>query len=192
MANFEIGYKIVMVNEGGNGNDPDDLGGETYKGIARKKCPKWAGWRLVDLAKKVSPSGPALENHLHSNIELQELVHSFYKAEFWDVLNLDYVKDQKIANELFDTGVNMGIGIAALFLQKSLNVLNRKGSDYPDLKEDAKAGTVTVGYLNSHKSPGNVLKVLNCLQGSRYVDICRANPKMEKYMNGWLTRVVLY
>ena len=85
----------------------------------------------------------------------------------------------------------MGLDIAALFLQHSLNVLNRNGVDYPAIKEDAKIGPVTVGYLNSHKNPSNVYKVLNCLQGSRYVDLCKANRRNEKFMNSWLSRVSL-
>jgi lysozyme family protein len=35
---------------------------------------------------------------------------------------------------MFDIGVNQGIGYAGLFLQRSLNVLNHNGKDYPDLK----------------------------------------------------------
>ena len=188
MADFETGYKVVMINEGGYANDPDDAGGETYKGIARKRQPNWKGWAIVDSYKSKPGNWPAL---LDKDATLQKMVHSFYKSEFWDALSLDYVKDQKIANELFDTGVNMGLGIAALFLQHSLNALNRNGADYPDIKEDAKIGPVTVGYLNSHRNPCNVYKVLNCLQGSRYVDLCKANPKNEKFMNSWLSRVSL-
>ncbi|RYD50653.1 MAG: hypothetical protein EOP52_13405, partial [Sphingobacteriales bacterium] len=35
MADFLTAYKRTAVAEGGYANDPDDLGGETYKGIAR-------------------------------------------------------------------------------------------------------------------------------------------------------------
>ena len=27
---------------------PEDRGGETYRGIARRAWPKWAGWKIVD------------------------------------------------------------------------------------------------------------------------------------------------
>jgi len=34
MANFEQSYAITMGHEGGYDNDPDDVGGETYKGVS--------------------------------------------------------------------------------------------------------------------------------------------------------------
>ncbi len=36
MANFNNAFNLVLKNEGSYSNDPDDPGGETYKGISRK------------------------------------------------------------------------------------------------------------------------------------------------------------
>lgn len=188
MALFKIAYDVVKKNEGGYVNNPKDAGGETYKGIARKRHPGWKGWAMVDAAK-TAPGG--FEFNLSTNGKLQSLVLDFYKKEFWDVLALDHVKEQSIATELFDTSVNMGTGIAAMFLQQVLNATNRNGRDYPDLKEDFVIGPATINTLNSHRSPGNVLKLLNCLQGARYIDICRNRPVNEEFMPGWLNRVEL-
>ena len=47
MANFNQAFKKVMSAEGGYVNDPDDPGGETYKGVARKMNPRWSGWAIV-------------------------------------------------------------------------------------------------------------------------------------------------
>jgi lysozyme family protein len=113
----------------------------------------------------------------------------FYKVKFWDYLKLDQVNNQKIANELFDTSVNMGQGIAALFLQRSLNVSNRNGKDYPDLQLDGAIGPVTINALNNHPRQEQVLKLLNTLQGARYISICEANPSQEIFMTSWLSRV---
>ncbi|MBC7912857.1 MAG: hypothetical protein H7Y07_01930, partial [Pyrinomonadaceae bacterium] len=55
MANFDLAYKITMHNEGGYANDPQDNGGETWKGVARNFCPKWAGWVIVDRIKASYP-----------------------------------------------------------------------------------------------------------------------------------------
>ena len=38
-----------MKHEGGYVFDPDDSGGETYKGVARKFHSKWEGWSKIDL-----------------------------------------------------------------------------------------------------------------------------------------------
>jgi lysozyme family protein len=35
MADFKQAYQLVLQNEGGYVNDPNDPGGETYKGVAR-------------------------------------------------------------------------------------------------------------------------------------------------------------
>ena len=188
MADFLTAYQIVKKIEGGYANDKDDRGGETYKGISRVNFPNWKGWPVIDAMKRQTKRFEAL---LEKNHKLQDLVLDFYKVEFWDELRLDKVNNQTIANELFDTGVNMGTGTAAIFLQKTLNVLNNNGQGYPDIKEDAKVGPLTLGYLNKHKRPGDVLKLLNCLQGARYVDIARARPANEKFMQSWLTRVAI-
>ena len=36
MANYDQAFQLILQNEGGYVNDPDDPGSETYKGIARK------------------------------------------------------------------------------------------------------------------------------------------------------------
>lgn len=46
--NFLKSYDILIKHEGGYVNDPDDKGGETYKGIARKFNPDWKGWKIID------------------------------------------------------------------------------------------------------------------------------------------------
>jgi lysozyme family protein len=184
MADFKTAYKITMAHEGGWANNPADTGGETWRGIARNKHPDWLGWMLVDKAKH--GDFPA---NLNSVSGLQDMVESFYKVKFWDYLKLDQVNNQKIANELFDTSVNMGQGIAALFLQRSLNVSNRNGKDYPDLQVDGNIGPVTINALNNHPRQEQVLKLLNTLQGARYISICEANPSQEIFLNSWLSRV---
>jgi len=191
MADFKTAHKIVMQHEGGYANNRNDKGGETYKGVARKRHPNWLGWDIVDSIKKLQANPDSFEIILQSNEILQKLVLSFYKTEFWDALSLDNVKDQSIATELYDTGVNMGTGIAALFLQTALNVSNRNGKDYDDLKKDAKVGPNTVNTLNAHQRPADVLKVLNCLQGSRYIDIMEGNPGQEIFFRSWFNRVTL-
>lgn len=39
MADFQESFRIAMGHEGGYSKDPDDAGGETYKGISRKFNP---------------------------------------------------------------------------------------------------------------------------------------------------------
>lgn len=185
MANFDPAFKITSLAEGGYVNDSSDKGGETYKGISRKNFPNWAGWNIIDKAKKQS----GFPKNLSSGVDLENAVKEFYKKEFWDVLNLDKFKYQEIANEVYDTGVNMGTYIAAVFLQKTLNVLNRNQLEYGDLPITGKVGSLTTEAANLQKYPDEVVKILNSLQGARYVEICLANPSQEKFIRGWLKRV---
>jgi lysozyme family protein len=190
MADFKIAYQKTMGHEGGWANDPDDSGGETWKGIARNYHPNWSGWTIID-ALKVGRSKAQFEPLLFDNRGLQEDVWSFYKRQFWDVNKLDRVTNQEIANEVFDTGVNMNYTIAAEFLQRALNATNRNGRDYPDIDEDGQIGSQTLGVLNSHPRPQQILKLLNCQQGVRYMEICRKRPSQEKFMTSWMSRVAI-
>lgn len=194
MADFKTSYAIVKENEGGYANNPNDRGGETYKGIARKFWEEWSGWKVIDSIKLnmhrlLNADAAAINAALAKDTELQNAVLAFYKQNFWNELSLDQVNSQDIANELFDTAVNMSVNTAGTFLQRALNVLNKNGKDYADLLVDGKIGSKTVGVLNNHKSPARVLKVLNVLQGAKYVAICENNPSQEEFMFGWLNRV---
>ena len=189
MADFKRAYDLTTRIEGGYVNDPDDTGGETYKGISRKNFPGWQGWEVIDEAKRSKLSVALLNDHLNDNPGLQSFVESFYKKEFWDVLNLDNFVNQYIAGEMFDTAVNMGVSTAATFLQKALNVLNRNQLLYGDIPITGKVGPLTLEAVNKQRDFKDLLKVMNCLQGSRYVEICLANPKQEKFIRGWLDRV---
>jgi lysozyme family protein len=96
MADFLTAYKETAAVEGSYSNHKNDSGGETWKGIARNKWPKWRGWKIVDSFKKLA----GFPNNLKSSDELQIAVLEFYKENFWNTLKLGEIKSQKIANEL--------------------------------------------------------------------------------------------
>jgi len=183
MGNFNTAYNLTMKAEGGYANNPNDKGGETYKGIARKKNPQWKGWTIIDTLRKTK-GFPAI---LESNKALQTLKLDFYKSEFWDKLHLDEINNQAVTNEMFDTSVNMGQAIAAGFLQRALNTANRNGLYYPDLEVDSKisSGGATIKAMNKHPRPEVIYKILNSLQGMRYINIAEQNKSQEEFINGW-------
>jgi lysozyme family protein len=111
MSEFKIAYQNTSKVEGGYANDKHDSGGETWKGISRNNEKNWNGWKIVDVYKKL----PNFPDNLNNSAELQNEVMSVYKENYWDALNLDFISDQRMANELYDTGVNMGIGTAGKF-----------------------------------------------------------------------------
>ncbi len=185
MADFKKAFLISMGHEGSYSNDPTDRGGETYKGIARNKNYAWLGWSIIDGYKSL----PDFKKKLEADAGLQALVDGLYKLNYWDSLKLDDVKNQDIANELFDTAINMGVGVAANFLQEAVNLLNRNQKSYADIKVDGKIGFQSINTLNAIANPEPVLKTLNGLQFERYKDICKNDPTQERFFNGWLNRV---
>lgn len=121
MANFNTAFKRTVASEGGYVNDPDDKGKETYMGISRVYHPKEVMWNVIDVAKK-SHSGKVLNYVLKESSVVQNNVKSIYKKEYWDVLNLDDIHNQKLANEIFDDAVNRGVKSAVKVVQKLLGI----------------------------------------------------------------------
>lgn len=177
MANFKEAFDKTMIHEGGYSNDPDDVGGETYRGIARKFNPNWEGWKIID--------AKGIDKKL-----LDPLVENLYKEKYWNPFLGDEL-DQIIANEMFDTAVNMGVGRAVKFLQRSLNLLNRNGKLYSDIVEDGDFGNNTMRAYNSlpKKDLFILFNMMNVLQGMHYIEYMTKSPTQEKFARGWFNRV---
>lgn len=185
MANFDEAYEKTMAAEGRYANNPNDRGGETYRGIARRAHPDWAGWLIIDAAKRQ----PDFPKSLERSPALQLRVRNLYKAAYWDGIQGDRIESQMIAEELFDSFVNMGI--RAQFLQRALNLLNRHQQLYPDIPVDGIPGPATLAALEAclkSRSPPLIFNVMNILQGARYVEIMERDPSQEEFV-GWFNRV---
>lgn len=188
MANFLEAYKITLSHEGGYVDDKDDAGGETFNGISRKYNPSWSGWTTIDQHKQRT----GFPESAYNDTLLDDEVHAFYKAKYWDVNLLDHVASQPVANEMFDTGVNMGIGRAGKFLQRAVNLLNNNGERWDDIVEDGDVGGNTLKALNAclaFRGDETLYKILNVLQGMHYINYMTKSPTQEKYAYGWFNRV---
>ena len=120
MADFNKAYKKVTAAEGGYVNDPDDAGGETYKGVSRKANPYWVGWVILDDLKKHHPK--TFESIAKKTPQLEKAVCDLYKKTYWDCFNLDNVPNQLVAEQLFDTNVNCGRLAAITIAQRTVGV----------------------------------------------------------------------
>jgi lysozyme family protein len=189
MAEFTQAFQKTVGHEGGYVFDRDDAGGETYRGISRRWFPDWEGWRIIDNSKKQANNFPA---SLDYDKLLQSLVATFYKEHFWNRFSGDKIKKQAIADELFDTAVNMSLRDSVMFLQTALNILNRNGSLFSDTVVDGLLGPTTLKCLNIILKIGDVstlLKIMNVLQGNHYITYMSKSPTQEKYCRGWFNRV---
>lgn len=130
MATFKPSLKKVLAYEGGYANDKDDAGGETYKGIARRFHSNSIMWKEVDKIKESikgnttsDMSRKATINKLLANNDIvTREVERIYKTDYWDKLHLDEMRSEKLAYQLFETAVNMGVSAAIKLAQKTLGV----------------------------------------------------------------------
>lgn len=120
MADFKTAYKKIEAAEGSYCFDPDDAGGETYKGISRRANPNWDGWISIDVIKKAYPT--TFKGILKKTPELEKKVQDLYKDKYWDCFELDDVPNQLVAEQMFDTAVNQGQTAAIKFAQRVLDL----------------------------------------------------------------------
>lgn len=176
MPNIDRLLEELIDREGGYVNDPADRGGATKFGITE------------GVARANGYTGDMRD---FPRVEAKEI----YRRIYWVRPAFDKVEQAvpKVAEELFDTGVNMGPAAASGFLQKLLTALNRGGTDYPDLKADGIIGQQTLNALSAFvaiRGRANaetvLLKGLDALQGARYIDLAEKNQSQEKFLYGWL------
>jgi lysozyme family protein len=182
MTAFQMAFAKTFAVEGAMSDDTKDSGGPTRFGITE----------VVARANGYEGTMETLPF---------EFAQKVLKTQWWDLLNLEQVAkySQLVAEEVFDTAVNCGQGIAGKFLQRALNVLNREEKDFPDIRADGLVGPMTIQALRlylvrRHRERGEelLLRVLNALQGARYVEIAEARRKDERFVYGWfLQRVKL-
>lgn len=175
MADFKTAYDITGHNEGGYANNPNDHGGETYCGIARKFWDNWHGWPIIDSFK----GQPKFISIVNSSLQLQDLVRAFYKANFWDVNKLDKINDQQVANNVYDCGVNMGTVVAAKYLQRAAGVI-----------DDGIIGSKTIAAVNED-SPEIIFGSLNKMREDRY-RVLASKPGQSQFLKSWLGRLKTY
>lgn len=184
MTDFNQAYRITMNNEGGYADNPLDHGGETWRGIARNFWLHWLGWPVVDTIKAQHPAN--LNVALSENLELEKLVLSFYKTEFWDVIRLSSLNDQEIANSLFDISVNMGTGTAAKIFQEAINTFPGNS-----IVIDEKIGQITLAVANEIHS-SSLFEKINELREQRYDEIIAKNPSQVAFKKSWFSRIKSY
>ncbi len=173
MAQFEPAYSHTSKNEGRYANDPDDSGGETYRGISRNNWPKWAGWPIIDEIKHSKGKTASIINKAAAiNSVLQAKVMEFYKVNFWYPLNLQLINDQQLATNVYDFGVNAGTTRAGKFLQQAANAV------CGELVVDGDVGPATVNQVNKLDGK-SVYDKFNTLRGGFYDGIIKNNPTFQ-------------
>ena len=85
---FEAAMDYMQPSEGGYVCDPDDSGGETFRGISRRVWPDWAGWKLIDQAKQEGcRSAKAINERFAQDAKMEKLVKQFFRGGFYDPID---------------------------------------------------------------------------------------------------------
>lgn len=191
MAKIERALERTLRFEGGWVHDPDDRGGETYKGIARRSFPAWIGWHLIDALKQGEQDQRVLNRRLAGSTDLQHLVLEFYRENFWLQVHGDEISSQAIAEQLFDCAVHLGVKRAVGLLQEALNLLS--GPDAESLQTDGAPGPLTLAALDRALLRGggeqDLHRLFNLLRGMHYIKLAKARSSQYKFLRGWLRRL---
>lgn len=169
----------LIDREGGYSDHPADRGGPTRWGITQAvaRADGYAG----DM--RVLP---------------RETAARIYRKLYWTAPGFDGIalRYPAVAAELFDIGVNMGVGVAATFLQRVLNVMNQNGAHYPDVVVDGRLGAMTLLAIDAFRKRRGVegserlLEAICSLRGARYIELSEARPANEAFTYGWIGRMV--
>ena len=118
---------------------------------------------------------------------------AIYAQRYWSGVKFDQVAvlDDRLAERLFDIGVNAGQATGVKFLQRALNTLNHGAKDFPDLTVDGGIGTITLGalkaYIGQRGQQGRdvLFFMVASMHSVFYVESAEKRPANEDYEYGW-------
>lgn len=122
------------------------------------------------------------------------LAQEIFRKRYWEEVGLDRIADifPVLAEQMFDIAINQGTSVPGTLLQRLLNVMNRRGADYADIKVDSRIGTMTLAALRTYLAKrGNVgrevlIKGILILKGGRYIGLAEAKETQEDFVFGWI------
>ena len=164
----------LIAREGGYTNNPSDSGGETTCGIT------------IGVARSFGYQGAMKDLSV-------AVATDIYLRRYWLVPRFDQVQTihSGIAEKLLDIGVNMGPATGVIWMQRALNVLNKEGKSWPDLRPDGGIGPMTLYAMRTFlvdrgKDGGRVLlHMIGAQQSVRYIELAETDGSQETFEYGW-------
>jgi len=148
----------MLQNEGSYVFDKNDPGGETKFGITKKSYP---ALNIRDLT-------------------LEDAKKIYYR-DFWQKGKFEEIDDEKVATQLFDLSVNLGMRVAVIVLQRTLRSVGK------NVQEDGLMGSQTL-LATTDSDPRCLLAAIKSEAAGYYRQIVAKNPSQQKFLKGWLNR----
>ena len=159
-ANFKKSLAFVLVDEGGNDNDPLDHGGRTSRGVRQDEYTAWLSEHKL----------PSKDVWTAPESDIEAIYHDEYWEPYCDGFpsGIDYL--------YFDMAVNAGPHRAAILLQRSLG-----------LPQDGRIGPITRGAVVK-ADPHRLVHDYTDIKRNYYYEIVEAAPDQKRFLHGWLNR----
>jgi lysozyme family protein len=170
MSEFDDAIPTMLRHEGGFENDPNDPGGITNFGVSLR----WL--KAQGLLEELEDEDHTQDVLVVMKTMTRAQATAFYKSYWWNFYRYGTIKAQPVATKVFDTAVNLGASRAHRFLQAATG-----------LPQDGVLGLKTLAEVNSSPSAQLVVK-LQSYQATYYRALVIKNPKLDKFLGGWLNR----
>ena len=158
MANYNDAIVKTLAKEGGAKftDVPNDKGGATKYGISQAAYPN------VDIR----------------NLTEQQ-ARDIYKRDYWDRVRGDDLTSQVIAENIFDTAVNMGVRTASRLVQTMLEIQTADGI----------IGSASLGVINQQNEK-QFMAYFALVKIGYYASICNKDRTQSKFLLGWINRAL--
>ncbi len=158
MANFDVAIGKTLAREGGAKYTEikGDAGGATKFGISQRAYPQEDIRRLTE-----------------------QRAREIYKRDFWDVVQGSEFASQLVAENIFDTAVNMGVRTASKLAQLCAEAT----------PVDGVMGSASVAAINA-MSESQFLAAYTISKIARYAHICNHDKTQTKFLLGWINRTL--
>ena len=177
MSSGALAIDFVLENEGGLSINPHDKGGVTKYGISLKFLQYFSRDRL-DVYKFEG------DINAQSIIALTEKqARLIYRFEFWVKMPFFKIKDQRIANYVFDCCVHHGASTGIKILQRSLVLISFLEEE---IKEDGILGEKTLKATNLFSEL--LLHFLPVVRAAHCCALARREPQYREFLHGWIKR----
>ena len=168
MSNFQRALEVILKEEGGFVDDPDDPGGATNFGITQ------------------ATYGALPIEHI-TILEVEDI----YKARYWFAGSCGKITSYPLALIHFDGCVNIGVKRAGKLLQRAVNSFGGP----PNLVVDGVIGPKTLKHIR--RDFGDHYQITNeelfmqiwASRISYYRKISDKNKKLRKFLRNWIVRM---